>query len=63
MAQRLLSYYKYVTETVGVVGKVKLAQETKIPSTKAAFEPDSEANIAIFRAAVEAVTGKPAPMF
>jgi hypothetical protein len=61
MAQRLLSYYKYVGETVGMAGKVKLAQETKIPSTKAALAPDSDANLAIFRAAVEAVTGKPAP--
>ena len=61
MGQKLLSYYKYVADTAGMSGKVKLAQETKIPSTRAAMEPDSDANVALFRAAVAVVTGKPAP--
>jgi hypothetical protein len=61
MAERLLSYYKYVAETSGMAAKVKLATQTKIPSTKAALEPDSEANIQLFRDAVKAITGKEAP--
>jgi hypothetical protein len=61
MAEVLLQYYKYVADKVGASGKIKLAIETKIPSTKAAMVPDSAANIALFDAAVAKITGAPAP--
>ncbi len=61
MGERLLSYYKYIAQEVGISGKVKLAQATKIPSTKAAFEPDNALNLSAFKTAVSSLTGKPAP--
>jgi hypothetical protein len=61
MGVKLLGYYKYVSDQAGVGGKVKLAQETKIPSTRAAMMPDAEPHLSLFRAAVATVTGKPAP--
>lgn len=61
MAEKLLLYYKYVSEVAGVAGKMKLAQETKIPSTQASMEADSPQNIAAFKKAIEKITGKAAP--
>ncbi|MGA2106126.1 MAG: hypothetical protein ABSH25_00615 [Syntrophorhabdales bacterium] len=61
MAEKLLQYYKYVANTVGIDGKVKLAQETKITSITAATTPDSPENVALFKKAIEKITGKPAP--
>ncbi|MHB8983738.1 MAG: hypothetical protein ACYC4E_00085 [Carboxydocellales bacterium] len=61
MAEKLLLYYKYVSEVSGVAGKMKLAQETKIPSTQASIEADSTQNIATFKKAIEKITGKAAP--
>jgi hypothetical protein len=61
MAEKLMLYYKYAKDTLGLQGQMKLAAETKIPSTKAAMEPDSPENIALFKKAIEAITGKPAP--
>ena len=43
MAEKLVRYYKYIYEAQGLSGKTLLAQKTKIPSIKAAFE-----NIALF---------------
>jgi hypothetical protein len=63
MAEKLLMYYKYMGEEVGAVGKVKLAQETKVPSTRAALEPDTPELIQQFREAVMKLTGKPAPNY
>ena len=63
MAEKLLKYYKYVQDELGLVGKVRLARETKIPSMKAAMEPDSEENIELFKKAVEKLTNKPSPNF
>jgi len=62
MAETLMLYYKYVSEKAGIGGKTQLAMATKIPSTKAALAPDSEANVALFRDAVAKITGKPAPL-
>jgi len=61
MAERLLKYYKYIFDEGGLEAKMKLAIVTKIPSTKAATEPDSEQNIEMFKDAIMNITGKPAP--
>jgi len=63
MAEKMLKYYKHVGNINGLAGKMKLAQITKIPSTKAAMAPDSPQNIAAFKKAVQEVTGKPTPSF
>lgn len=63
MAERLLRYYQHVSDKIGIGAKTELARRTKIPSVKAALEPDSQENIEKFREAVEAITGKPAPKF
>ncbi len=63
MAERLLLYFKYIKEEKGFEGQVKLAQATKMPSTKAAMEPDSPENIKRFREAIKLLTGKDAPLF
>jgi hypothetical protein len=61
MGQKLIAYYKAIGDEVGMAGKVKLAQATKIPSTKAALTPDSPENIEIFKKAFAEIVGKPAP--
>lgn len=63
MAERLLRYYKHVSDTKGMAAKIALAQETQCPSSKAAMEPDSAENIQRFKRAVEKITGKAAPEF
>jgi hypothetical protein len=63
MGERLLKYYKYVSDTSGALSKMQLATETKIPSIKAATEPDSPENIDMFKVAVAKITGKPAPSY
>ena len=63
MAEKLIQYYKYVKDEAGLDGQMKLAITTKIPSTKAALEPDSPDNIAAFKKAIQDITGKPAPSF
>jgi hypothetical protein len=63
MAEKLLLYYKYIGELKSLEGKIKLALLTKIPSTKAAFEPDSDENIKLFRDAFQDITGREAPNF
>jgi hypothetical protein len=63
MGERLLKYYKYVTEEKGILGKIKLAKLTSTPSTLAATEEDSPENINKFKKAVEEITGKTAPNF
>lgn len=61
MAERLIQYYKYIREVAGYEGKIDLATTTKIPSTKAALEPDSEENIEKFKEAIRKITGLEAP--
>ncbi len=62
MGERLMRYYKYIQDELGVQGKVKLATASKLPSTLAATAPDSEENLNLIRSAVQEITGKPAPM-
>jgi hypothetical protein len=61
MGAKLMQYFKLVGDAAGLNGKTKLAMLTKVPSTKAAMEPDSPENLAKFAAAYKEVTGKPAP--
>jgi hypothetical protein len=61
MGEKLLGYYKYVTEVAGMDGKIKLAQLTKVPSAIAAEQPDSPSNVELFQSAVATITGKPVP--
>jgi hypothetical protein len=63
MAERLLLYYKYVGEKIGLDGKRKLAFATGLPSIIAATEPDSPERIKAFKKAVEEITQQPAPEF
>ncbi len=63
MAEKLMMYYKYIGDKLGLEGKMKLAAATKVPSAKAAMEPDSEANIKMFRAALQTITGESPPCF
>lgn len=63
MAEKLLMYYKYINDKAGFTGKMKLATLTKIPSTKASLEPDSEENIERFKSAIKEITGSDAPDF
>ena len=63
MAEKLVRYYKYIYEIQGLSGKTLLAQKTKIPSIKAAFELDTPENITLFKQTIEYLTGKPAPDF
>ena len=61
MGAKLMEYYKKMGDEAGMTGKVKLAQFTKIPSTKAALAPDSPENIEVFKKAYSEITGQPAP--
>ena len=63
MAERLLKYYNYMAEINGLKGKMDLAMITKMPSQKAALEPDTPELIEAFKAAIKQLTGKPAPNF
>ncbi len=63
VAERLLRYYQYVGRLAGPQGRMRLAIETKMPSTKAAMERDTAQNVDVFKIAVEKITGKPAPDF
>ena len=63
MAELVIQYYKYIRDVAGYEGKVDLATSTKIPSTKAAIEPDSVENIEKFKKAIKKITGEDAPDF
>jgi hypothetical protein len=63
MAMKLMQYYQYVSEQKGTLGKTQLAMKTKLPSSKAAMEPDTPEILAQFRAAVKEITGKDAPVY
>jgi hypothetical protein len=62
MGQKLIEYYKLISDEMGLHGKMKLAQETKIPSSMAATMPDSQENLLLFRNSISKLTGKPVPM-
>jgi hypothetical protein len=61
MGQILLRYYKYIEENEGIFGKIRLAQLTHIPSSRAATEVDTPEIIERFKNAIKEITGKPAP--
>jgi hypothetical protein len=63
MGIKLMQYYKFMNDEAGLKGKMQLATETNIPSTKAALVSDSPENIKIFNDAVAKLTGKTAPDF
>jgi len=63
VATKLMQYYQYISEQLGAVGRTHLAMKTKVPSTRAAMEPDSPETIQKFIAAVKEITGKEAPRF
>ncbi len=63
MAEKLLMYYKYIKTERGFEGEIKLAQMTKMPSTKAALAPDSPENLKLFREAIKSLTNKLPPNF
>ena len=63
MAEKLMLYYKYIQEELGLSGKLQLARETRIPSIRAAMEPDSPENIETFEKAFMKLTNKQAPKF
>jgi hypothetical protein len=61
MAEKLLEYYKYVAQELGLQGKTQLAMRTRCSSVAAAVAPDTPARIEEFRRAVTELTGRPAP--
>jgi hypothetical protein len=63
MAEKLLKLYKFAQDEGGAMAKVRLAMATKIPSNKAATEPDSKENIELLRKAIKEILGKDAPTF
>lgn len=58
-----MKYYQYVSERAGAVGRTKVAMITKVPSTKAAMEPDTPEMITKFKDAVRQVTGSAPPEY
>jgi hypothetical protein len=63
MAEKLLKLYKFAQDEGGAMAKVRLAMATKIPSNKAATEPDSKENIELLRKAIKEILEKDAPNF
>jgi hypothetical protein len=61
MAEKLLKLYKFAQDIGGAQAKVKLAMATKMPSTKAATEPDSKENIQVLSAAIKEILGQDPP--
>ena len=61
MGEKLLRYYKYIEDNEGVLGEVRLAQLTHIPSARAATELETPEIIERFKSAIKKITGKPAP--
>jgi hypothetical protein len=52
MAAKLINYYTLASNEFGIAGRMKLAMLTKVPSEKAATEPDTPDNIRIFEDAL-----------
>jgi hypothetical protein len=63
MGEKLLMYYKYITDTKGIEGRMLLAHMTHIPTPKAAIEADNQENINKFREAVQKITNQEAPLY
>lgn len=63
MGEILLKYYKAMDDSLGLQGKIRLAQETKLPSQRAALAPDTVGNVKLFQDAFQKISGTPAPKF
>jgi hypothetical protein len=61
MAEKLLKLYKFAQDVGGAQAKVRLAMATKMPSVRAATEPDSRENVEMLRNAIKELLGKEAP--
>jgi hypothetical protein len=61
MAEKLLRLYKFAQDEGGAAAKVRLAMATKMPSNKAATEPDTKENLDLLRKAIKEILGKEAP--
>ena len=61
MAEKLLRLYKFAQDEGGAIAKVRLAMATKMPSNKAATEPDTKENVELLRRAIKEILGKEAP--
>ena len=61
MAEKLLGLYKFAQDEGGAIAKVRLAMATKMPSNKAATEPDTKENVELLRKAIKEILGKDAP--
>jgi hypothetical protein len=55
VGQRLVDFYAEAAKQAGLQGKIKLALITRISSVNAMTEPDSPANVELFRKALEEV--------
>lgn len=53
MGTKLVEFYAEIESSGGLMGKMKLAQLTRIPSTRAMTEPDNEKNVQAFMKAME----------
>lgn len=61
MGKKLVQYYQFVEEKAGLVGKVRLAMMTGIPSQAARFTPDSPENLLKFKEMLKDILGEDAP--
>lgn len=55
MGNRLVAFYDDANKLGGLKAKMRLAVLTKLPSEKAANEPDSSDNVAKFEAAMQEI--------
>lgn len=62
MGEKLMEFYKVISDEKGLSGKMELAKRTKLPSTRAALVPDEEDTLAKFREAFKQITGKKPPL-
>jgi hypothetical protein len=61
MAEKLLRLYKFVQDNAGPQAKVQVAMAAKLPSSRAAMEPDTPEAIRSLSAAIKSVLGKDPP--
>ncbi|MGE5458556.1 MAG: hypothetical protein ACM3RX_09400 [Methanococcaceae archaeon] len=57
MGTKLIKYYEVIGKLHSMQGKMSLATETRLPSTKAALEVDNPDEIQKFEAAFKKITG------
>ncbi|MBZ0263867.1 hypothetical protein K8I28_04290 [bacterium] len=62
MGEKLMEFYKLISDEKGLSGKMELAKRTKLPSTRAALVPDEEETLVKFREAFKQITGKKPPL-